>query len=207
MGEALGERREGVGQGDRMMAEAPKMKPPRLLEAIVEFLTPAECREVVLGDLYERYRSPLYYISDAWYAIPCVVYSRIRRTAYPGGLLMDAMLLYVSFIGAAWQLDRDLLYKHWGLPRLAIPVAAALIALMLSDAYARPGNKSPLRPLVQAILGIGFACFAQAAFSAAGFAFALPWWIMLLGGGFGVIAIAMVGMLFPPNDHRPRGAG
>jgi hypothetical protein len=207
MGEALGQRREGVGQGDRVMASSPKMRPPRLLEAIVEFLTPPACREVVLGDLYERYRSPLYYISDAWYAIPCVVYSRIRRTADPGVLLMDAMLLYASFIGAAWQLDRELLYQHSGLLRLAIPVAATLIALMLSDAYARPGKRSPLRPLVQATIGVGFACFAQAAFVSAGFAFALPWWIMLLGGGFGVIAISMVGMLFPPNDQRPRGAG
>jgi len=84
----------------------------------VEFLTPPVCREVVLGDLYERYRSPLRYISDAWYAIPCVVYSRIRRTADPGVLLMDAMLLYASFIGAAWQLDRDLLYQHSGLLRI-----------------------------------------------------------------------------------------
>ncbi len=185
----------------------PAAAPPRVLEAIVEFLTPPACREVVLGDLYERYRSPLYYISDAWYAIPCVVYSRIRRTADPGILLMDAMLLCASFIGAAWQIDRDLLYRKSGLLRLAIPVAATLIALMLGDAYARPEKRSPLRPLMQAVLGIGFACFAQAAFSAAGFGFALPWWIMLLGGGFGVVAISMVGMLFPPNDHRPRGAG
>jgi len=185
--------------------------PPRFLEAIVEFLTPPVCREVVLGDLYERYRSPLRYISDAWYAIPCVVYSRIRRTADPGVLLMDAMLLYASFIGAAWQLDRDLLYQHSGLLRLAIPVAATLIALMLGDAYARDversGKRSPVRPLVQAILGVGFACFAQAAFVAAGFAFALPWWIMVLGGGFGVIAVSLVGMVFPPDDQRPRGAG
>lgn len=189
------------------MAGARRNAPPRLLEAIVGFLTPPACREVVLGDLYERYGSPLRYISDAWYAVPCVVYSRIRRTADPGVLLMDAMLLYASFIVAAWQLDRELLYQHWGLLRLAIPVVATLIALMLGDAYARSGKKSPLRPLMQATLGVGFACFAQAAFSAAGFAFVLPWWIMLLGGGFGAIAISMVGMLFPPNDQRPRGAG
>lgn len=189
----------------------PAAPPPRLLEAIVEFLTPPACRAVMLGDLHERYRSPLYYISDAWYAIPCVVYSRIRRTADPGVLLMDAMLLYASFIGAAWQLDRELLYQHSGLLRLAIPVAAVLIALMLGEAYARDversGKRPALRPLMQATLGVGFACFSQAAFSAAGFAFALPWWIMLSGGAFGVIAISMIGMLFPPNDQRPRGAG
>lgn len=207
MGEALGQRRQGMGEGNRVMPASPKMTPPRLLEAIVEFLTPPACREVVLGDLYERYRSPLRYISDAWYAIPCVVYSRIRRTADPGVLLMDAMLLYASFIAAAWQLDRELLYDQAGLLRLAIPVVAVVIALMFGDAYARPGKRSPLRPLMQATLGVGFACFLQAAFAAAGFAFALPWWIMISGGAFGAIAISMIGMLFRPNDQRPRGAG
>jgi len=191
-----------------MTGEKPARVPSRVLEAIVGLLTPPVCREIVLGDLYERYRSPLHYISDAWYAIPCVVYSRVRRTADPGVLLMDAMLLYVCFIAAAWRLDPQLLYGRLGLVRLAIPVVPALIALMLGDAYARPvevtGKRSPMRPMTQAMLGIGFACFAQAAFSAAGFAFALPWWIMLLGGGFGVIALSTIGMLFPPDDHRPR---
>jgi hypothetical protein len=200
MGEGLGQGLQGVGEGNRVT-------PPRLLESIVSFLTPPACREVVLGDLQERYRSPLHYISDAWYAVPCVVHSRIRRTADPGVLLMDAMLLYASFMAAAWQLDRQLLYDPLGLVRLAIPVVAAVIALMLGDAYAKPGKRSALRPLMQATLGVGFAFFAQATFSAAGFAFALPWWIMILGSGFGVIAISMVGMLFPPNDERPRGAG
>jgi hypothetical protein len=221
MGEALGQRGQGVGQRDRVIPSpdvtpSPKMtasriEPPRGLEAIVGFLTPPACREVLLGDLQERYRSPLHYISDAWYAIPCVVYSRVRRTADPGILLMDAMLLYVSFIAAAWQLDRQLLFERLGLLRLAIPVVVALMVVMLGDAYARPmertGKRSSLRPLMQATLAVGIACLAQTAFSAAGFAFALPWWIMISGGAFGVVALSMVGMLFPPNDHRPRGAG
>ncbi len=191
-----------MGQGDCLMP-----RPPRALEAIVGFLTPPACREVVLGDLYERYRSPMHYISDAWYSVPCVVYSRIRRAADPGLLLMDAMLLYVSFIAAAWQLDRELLHGHLGLLRLAIPVAVAMAVLMLGDAYAKPGKPSALRPLMQAMLGVGLTCLAQGAFAAAGFSFALPWWIVLAGGGFGVVGIAIVGMLFPPSDHRPRGAG
>ena len=200
-----------MGQGDRVMPGAgrivPAGAPPRILEAVAGFLTPPVYREVVLGDLRERYLSPMHYISDAWYTVPCVVYSRIRRTADPGVLLMDSMLLYVSFLAAAWQFDRELIYDRLGLLRLAIPVMATVIALMFGDAYARPGKRSPLRPLMQATLGVGFACFAQSAFSVARFACALPWWIMIVGGGFGVIAISTVGMLFPPSDDRPRGAG
>ena len=182
-------------------------QPPRLIERIVGILTPPACREVVLGDLYERYRSPLYYISDAWYAIPCVVYSRIRRTADPGVLLMDAMLVYASFIAAAWRFDHELLYGEYGLIKLAIPSLVAVIALMLADAYARPGKPPKLRPILQAILGIGLVCFTQSAFAAAKFSFALPWWIVITGGAFGIVSLAMIGLLFPKDDHRPRGAG
>lgn len=181
--------------------------PPRWLERIVGILTPPACREVVLGDLYERYRSPLRYISDAWYAVPCVVYSRIRRTADAGVLLMDATLVYASFIAAALQFDRDLLYGERGLMKLAIPSLVAVVALMLADAYARPGKPSTLRPVVRAIFGIGLVCFTQSAFAAAKFSFALPWWIVAAGGAFGIVSIATIGMLFPKDDHRPRGAG
>ena len=38
-------------------------RPPILIEAIVRWLTPAPCREHVLGDLCERYTSPLAYVS------------------------------------------------------------------------------------------------------------------------------------------------
>jgi hypothetical protein len=180
--------------------------PSKVLERIVGFLTPPACREVLLGDLYERYRSPMHYISDAWFGVPSVVFSRIRRTADPGVLLMDALLLYVSFIGAAWQLDRNLVFAPFGLTRLAIPAGVAVIGLMLSDAYAHPGKRSALRPMVHAALGVGMAWFAQAAFAAAGFSFALPWWITIAGGAFGIVGVSMAGMLFPPNDDRPRGA-
>ena len=182
-------------------------RPPRALEAIVGFLTPPACREVVLGDLHERYRSPMQYISDAWYAVPCVVYSRIRRTADPGVLLMDALLLYVAFMAAARQFDRELLYSRLGLMRLAIPAGIAVVMLALADAYARPGRPTALRPLMQATLGVGLTGVAQTAFSAAGFSFALPLWIVLAGGSFGVVGVSIIGMLFPPDDHRPRGAG
>ncbi|HLW75508.1 MAG TPA: hypothetical protein VKS01_00965 [Bryobacteraceae bacterium] len=181
--------------------------PPRILERIVGLLTPPASREVVLGDVYQRYRSPLHYISDAWYAVPCVVYSCIRRTADAGVLLMDAMLVYASFLAAAWQLDRQLLYGKYGLVKLAVPSLLAVIALMLSDAYATPGKRSAFRPLMQGVLGIGLVCFAQSAFAAARFPFALPWWIVAAGGAAGVVSIAAIGMLFPKDDHRPRGAG
>jgi hypothetical protein len=171
--------------------------PPRWLEKIVEILTPPAYREVLLGDLRERYRSVLHYISDAWFAIPWVICSRAKRVCDPGVIVMDAILLYICFWLAAWQLDPSMLYSRFGLLKLAIPVPMALAALMLSDVYARPGQRSPLRPLMRGTLAAAMAWIS-------GSAFTLPWLTLAAGCGFGVIAIAAVDMVFPPNDPRPR---
>lgn len=171
--------------------------PPRWLERIVHILTPPAYREALLGDLRERYRSIAHYIADAWYAIPWVIASRAKRVCDPGVLLMDAILLYACFWLAAWQLDRSLLYSQFGLLKLVIPVPMALVALILSDVYARPGQPSPLRPLLRGTLAAVMAYVS-------GSAFTLPWLMLAAGCGFGIVVIAAVDMVFPPNDPRPR---
>ncbi len=181
-------------------------QPPKVIEKVVEMLTPPARREEFLGDLYERCGSPLHYVSDAWFGVPCVIYSQVRRTANPGVLLLDAMLLYLSFFEAAWQMDREFLYTPLAMLKLAIPVAVSVIGLMLADAYARPAKRSRLRPFVHAAVGVGMAAFAQAALRAAGLPIALPWWIASAGFALGVAGVSMIGILFPPDDHTPRGS-
>jgi len=56
--------------------------PSKTAEAIVAIFVPPACREEVLGDLHERYRSPGQYAMDAVRTVPFVVYSRILRTSY-----------------------------------------------------------------------------------------------------------------------------
>ncbi len=53
--------------------------PPRLLETIAGLLLPQAVREQVLGDLHERYVSPLQYISDVIRTVPWVMASGLRR--------------------------------------------------------------------------------------------------------------------------------
>ena len=118
--------------------------PSKSAETIVGILTPPACREEVLGDLHERYRSPLQYGLDALGAVPLVILSRIRRTADPQVLVMQAFALYLSFLTAARFQDASLLQAQWGLLRLAIPAGMTLFGLILEDAYAIPGRRSPL---------------------------------------------------------------
>jgi hypothetical protein len=173
--------------------------PPRWIEKIVEILTPPAYREVLPGDLRERYRSILHYISDGWYAIPCVIYSRARRVCDPGVLLLEGILLYLSFIAAAWLYDHELLFQSFGLLKLAIPVPMALAALGLADVYAPA--PSTMRPPLRATMH-GLIAAALAWLSGMLFALQLP--ILVAGSAFGLIGIAAIAMLFQPNDPRPR---
>jgi len=184
-----------------------KAAPSKAAEALLGILIPPACREQVLGDLYERYTSPSRYFGDALSAVPCVVISRIRRTTDPQVLLMEAIALYLSFVGVAWISGQSaFLYEPWGLLRLAIPTAVTLIALVLADAYADPANRSAIKPMLQAALCIGLAFLSQATFWATDPDLAVPVRIMLFGGGISLVLVSTLRIFFPKDNNRPRGA-
>ena len=179
MGEAVGERDGLMNPGLSKAAEA-----------IIAVLLPPACREEVLGDLYERYRSPLQYSLDALRTIPLVVLSRIRRTADPQVLLLQAFALYASFLGAAWM-------KGGGGPlRLAVPAGIALLGMMLEEAYSKPGSRSLLRLVRGPVVGLGLALLSQALFRA------VPRWTMLYGCAMSLLLCSAIRMLFPPVERN-----
>ena len=65
---------QALGKGSELMPG-----PSKLAETIVGFFLPAERREEVLGDLYERYRSPGQYAWDAVRTVPYVILSGLLR--------------------------------------------------------------------------------------------------------------------------------
>src|SRR5271169_6684064 len=100
--------------------------PPRSLETLVGLFIPPACREVVLGDLHERYISLPRYVADVLTTVPLVILSRIRRTTDFQVLLMEAFVLYLSFWGADRFEEAAFLIDRLGLLRIAIPAATAL---------------------------------------------------------------------------------
>ena len=112
--------------------------PPKVIEKIAGVLIPPACREEVLGDLRERYAGTVRYIGEALSVIPCVIWSRIRRTTDPLVLLMEAMGSYLTFVLAAWWLDRSLLLDETGYARLAVYPAIRMITGTLDGAYGKP---------------------------------------------------------------------
>ena len=192
-----------VGQGT-VIAQA---APPRTAEEVEAWLVPPACRDEVVGDLHERYTSRGQYIAEAISTIPLVVGSRIRRTTDPQMLIMEAFALYLSFVGAAWKLDGpSFLNAQWAYLRLAIPAAVALATLKLEDAYARPGKRAPLKPILDTTFSFSVVWLSQFALLAIDPRWALPMRIMIYGSAIAIVLVSTLRILFPPCDTRPRSA-
>jgi hypothetical protein len=117
--------------------------PPGALERIVGWLLPPACREEVLGDLFERYESPVQYVVSAVRVMPFVVISRIRRTVDVSHLFIVCLLEYVAMLAAAWWFDKSFLYTDNGLWILFLPSLQGLLLTALESAWQRPGSARP----------------------------------------------------------------
>lgn len=185
-----------------------KARPPKVTETMLAVLIPAVCREHVLGDLHERFTSMRQYVVDGAHTVPYVILSRIRRVTDTRVLLMEASALYFSFMSAAWKLEGfAFLHEQRSFIRLAIPTVVALLALVAGDAYSDPGSpKSPLRPVLEAMVGVGFAFLSEVVLEAANARLALPRWVVLSGCTMAIVLVSALRIMFPRNANRPRGA-
>jgi hypothetical protein len=121
-----------------------------MIDTIVRLSIPAPCREHVVGDLWERYRSPGAFLLDAVRTVPFIVASQIRRTTTGGAVVIQAFVLVVGFaVGAG------------GLVTPIAPVAAALLGLVLRDAYKSCVSVSAGQVVRDLAVGAGFVAASQ----------------------------------------------
>ncbi len=97
-------------------------RPPVLINAVVRALIPPACREHVVGDLWERYRSPMQFVLDAARTVPFVIASQIRRTSTIGATIIQAFLMFVAFAASSGGLG----------PSVAAVVVARCSGLVLA---------------------------------------------------------------------------
>lgn len=176
--------------------------PSKISEVIAGWLIPPACREEILGDMRERYRSGAAYLLDAAHVIPSVIYSRIRRTTDAVMALMQAASMYTAFVVAARGLDGALLADKRGFARLAIPAVIVLATTILADAYSNPRRRWPLRPLFAATLGFALAYSAQPMLNQ----WALPASVFAWGSGTSLLLVSTLRLTFPPITDRPQAA-
>ncbi len=126
-----------------------------MLETAVALLTPPARREDVIGDLHERYRSPLQYVADALQLLPAIVWSQIRRTTDLQRLTIESCGLYACFLSAVLWLEPP--SDPAVLLRVLIPTAIMQSAFLVASAYA-PGRL----PLVSATIAAACVLAARA---------------------------------------------
>jgi hypothetical protein len=168
--------------------------PSKKLENLAGLLIPPACREEVLGDLHERYTSPARYLTDAITTAPFVLFGRIRRVTDPQVFLLEALLIYASFVVVAWYQDRALLAGQSGLLRLAVPAAITLVLALFEAAWA-PGRVAPYAVLLAGPLLCSF-CLRSV----------LPWQVGLYGFYTGGMLDSAVRWLFQSRPDRPQAA-
>lgn len=180
--------------------------PSKIAEAIVFVLLPPACREEVVGDLHERFKSPLQYAAEALHTVPLVIASRMSRTLDPQALLMQAFALYLSFLGAAWFNDIAVLRQRWTLFRLAVPVMMIVIGLILDDTYANPGRRSALNLVRAPLLGIILALASEQVLVICDPDLAVPRLVFFYGCAASLLLSSALRMLFPPVTGQLLGA-
>ena len=172
--------------------------PPKLLEDLAKVLIPPVRREEVLGDLYERYKSPQQYLGDLLSTLPPVILSRIMRTTPIQLLLMDSVLVYSSYLAAAY-LARMRVFDVGGLVELAIPSGLTLLVLLISSAFPAPLKRSAsdwIRSLITTLAVIGL-CAAAGLLTEANF----------YGFVLSSMLVSTAKLMFEPDTRQPQGAG
>jgi hypothetical protein len=132
--------------------------PPKLIEALVAKLIPLACRENVIGDWAEQYRSPAQYLFSALAVLPFIVASQILRTFRLATFFSEAAVLYFAFAGASLAGSGGL--NNQPLP-LVIIIGIALIVLVVRDAYVNPEEQPARRALRDVGFSIGIAICCQ----------------------------------------------
>lgn len=163
-----------------------KRGPSRLAEAIVGFLLPRSCREEVLGDLYERYKSPPQYAADAIRTVPLVIAGRMRRKGDSQVALIEVLTMYLAYGAAVWFVNRSFIWTDSALLLLAIAPVTTMVLFALWDAYAVSRRK----PILCVALGALFA-FATAA---------VPLEILICGVVMIAVLVVTIRFLFPRSS-------
>ena len=99
---------------------------------LLRLLIPPPAREAVLGDLEERYRSPIQYASEGIRTMPYLIASRARRTSSIAIVGLQAFVL-VACLGVTLPDLPGQTVPSW--VQGGIPAAAALLALILRAVY------------------------------------------------------------------------
>jgi hypothetical protein len=192
---------KAMGESSGMIVASP----PKSLEKVISFCLPAPCRDVVLGDLQERYTSVRGYLLDALSVVPLVILSRMRRESDPQVLLIEGLVLTLSFMAAAWLNDSAFLNDSWALVQLAVPAAVALIVVLFADVYGDPTRSSRVSSLKAPMIGLALTLVLCDAVLRSVAGLTIPRSILVQGSLLSVFLLSGIRLLLSPVAERKLG--
>ena len=179
---------------------------PRL-EAFVGSCVPPGFREEVLGDLREQYQSPRQYLLLFAGLIPSLVLRAARRRIDVPLLAMEALVVYLCYLTAAWYADRGFLLGEYGPLRIAIPVVYVILVLAYSEIAFAPATSSLrlfARTAVAALVGFLAVTRTACGDDTICLARTVPDWTDLYGSAATLIALSAIHIFFRrPNLGTP----
>ncbi len=171
------------------------MKPSPFLVALVRRLLPPDDREHVLGDLEERLQigktsAARRYLVDAVQTVPLVILSRMRRVVTQPIFGLQALLVFVAFVGVLTSPQLSGTYLL--LLRALFPTLIAMCVLLVADTYTTQGRSSAWSQLVIVAAALGIAWFSNVLAVRSGIPWGLPYRTIRQGLIFGFFVLSWV---------------
>jgi hypothetical protein len=118
------------------------------MDCLVRRLLPPTSREAVAGDLWERYSSPLQYLTEAATTLPFVIASEMRRRTNWPVLALEGFVIFACF-GGFVPPALHAPVPNWAIA--ALPCLCAFAALVLRDTYCEAMPSSTRRAFGDAL--------------------------------------------------------
>jgi hypothetical protein len=177
-------------------------RPHPVVERFVGGLLPPACREHVLGDLQERFVSSSQYVYEAIWTIPFVVWGQVRRTSSAPFAIAEVGVVYVAFLSALRTFDPSAWHDGLLLVRPALPALAALVAVIIRDAWVGRRPRPSIHIAADAWLGVACAAIPQGLLVAVDSALALNPTALLAGCVVSLALLSGVRAAFSPLNQR-----
>lgn len=130
---------------------------PVALERLARWLMPPMVRESVVGDLLERYRSPLQFLGETLRVLPFVIVGQFRRSAEAPMLMLQAFILLACLGGFH---PRAGAVPFWAVSGL--PAAVAFVVLLMRDVYRTQEQRTTRRAIIDTAVAAGSMAALQA---------------------------------------------
>ena len=121
-----------------------------MLERLARLIMPPMVRESIVGDLVERYRSPLQFAAETVRVLPFVIVGQFRRSTEAPMLVLQAFILLACLGGFT---PRPVAAPFWAVS--GIPAVVAFLVLLLRDVYRTQERRTTRRAIMDTVIAAG----------------------------------------------------